>query len=197
MSSCSTCTCVAIRLYAGGYDLPYDPCGWTPLCRMYTWMVFHRYAAAHDWQDVPAQETIKIVWIARPSFQQENGITFRVNVFKQYVQRWGDSPVCCRTWFSKCSFRVNVFAQKSQRWGVSPVEKRIARVDKVTMRYFDSCLPVCHSMWFVKCSFRLKLLPQISHRNGVSLVWDRIWFAKCSLRVYFLPQTSHWWGVSP
>lgn len=85
-----------------------------------------------------------------------------------YPHLWGDSPVCCRTWFNKCSFLVKVFEQKSQRWGVSPV---------------------CHIMWFVKCSFLVNALPHISQRKGVSFVCERIWFAKCSFRVYFLPQT--------
>lgn len=30
--------------------------------------------------------------------------SLRVKLFMQYVQRCGDSLVCCRTWFNRCSF---------------------------------------------------------------------------------------------
>lgn len=79
-----------------------------------------------------------------------------LNMRSIYLQRCGDSFVCCLTWFRRCSFRVNVFEknsinyifnwlviepeyqtqtfeQKSQRCGVSPVclKNCIKIVDKI------------------------------------------------------------------
>lgn len=73
--------------------------------------------------------------------------SFLVKALGQYPHWKGVSPVCCRTWLTRCSRRVNDLEQKLQRCGDSPV---------------------CCLTWFSRCSLRVKVFEQKSHRCGVS-----------------------------
>lgn len=140
---CNKYIWMASRHCAEDYDWPGDLCAWKLSCNKYTGTAFLLQEGegekenlldqnsnendANEWKIAACSVQIKSKRTS--ALHQHSEINWHENSEEAPIENskalftgmeWHVLPVCCRTWFNKCSFLVNVFRQVSHLCGDSP-----------------------------------------------------------------------------